>query len=253
MPIFGLGLHVIVALYFAVHAIRHGQNMSWLFVLFAFPGLGSVVYFAAVYWPEMRHSRGGAQAKRVLTNLVDPNRALREARHAYEMVATVDNRLKLAAALLDTGDSAEALQLYTEAATGPFAHDPALLSGMARAQFATGNPAGAVSSLETLFNARPEQRRQAMQSLLYARALAACGAAGTREAFEAALVQAGDAEPKCQYADWLAARSDSADQVRARALYEEIVKDSRHWHNSHSKAINREWLRRAKAALSQGA
>jgi len=37
MPYFGIGLHVIVAIYFAVHAIRSRQNFYWLFILFAFP------------------------------------------------------------------------------------------------------------------------------------------------------------------------------------------------------------------------
>lgn len=57
MPFLGIGFHVIVALFFAVHVVRNNQNMYWLFILFAFPLLGSVVYFFAIYLPEMRHSR----------------------------------------------------------------------------------------------------------------------------------------------------------------------------------------------------
>lgn len=37
MPIAGLGLHFIIALVCAVHAIRSQQPMYWLFILFAFP------------------------------------------------------------------------------------------------------------------------------------------------------------------------------------------------------------------------
>lgn len=43
MPFAGLGLHVILALICAVHAIRTRQNMYWLFILFGFPLLGSLV------------------------------------------------------------------------------------------------------------------------------------------------------------------------------------------------------------------
>jgi hypothetical protein len=44
MPIVGLGLHLLIALFFAVHAVRSGQQLFWLFILFSFPLLGSVVY-----------------------------------------------------------------------------------------------------------------------------------------------------------------------------------------------------------------
>lgn len=43
MPIIGLGLHVLIAIYFAAHAVRTGQDKYWLWILFAFPLLGSLV------------------------------------------------------------------------------------------------------------------------------------------------------------------------------------------------------------------
>ena len=45
MPYIGIGLHVLAAIYFAVHAIRSGQSLYWLILLFSFPLLGSIVYF----------------------------------------------------------------------------------------------------------------------------------------------------------------------------------------------------------------
>ena len=48
---FGIGLHVFVAIFFAVHAMRNNQGIYWLFILFAFPLLGSVVYFVAIGIP----------------------------------------------------------------------------------------------------------------------------------------------------------------------------------------------------------
>ena len=43
MPIFGLGLHILIAIFFAIHAIRTGREMYWLLILFMFPLLGSIV------------------------------------------------------------------------------------------------------------------------------------------------------------------------------------------------------------------
>jgi hypothetical protein len=250
MP-FGIGLHVLVALFFAIHAIRSRQNMYWIMILFVFPLLGSVVYFFAIYLPEFKSSRGVRVAAKTLVNMVDPARELRAAERAFEMTPTVNNRIWLATALLDAGSPEAALEQYQQAANGPFASDPALLSGMARAQMEVGQSGAVVQTLEKLFAAHPQRRQQPGPALLYARGLAACGSGNTREAFEAALVVADGPEAKCFYADWLRERAEDADRARARALYEEVVCDSRHWDNRHSKSLNRQWLQHARQALQE--
>jgi len=248
MPIFGISLHVIVALFFAVHAVRTQQNMYWLLILFLFPGIGSAVYFFAVYLPGLRQSHGARAATRALSQLVDPNRAVREARTDFDRAPTVAHRMRLAAALLDAGHAADALTHYQAAASGPFASDQALLQGLARAQFATGDTPGTRETLERLFAAHPFVRQQPEPALLYARTLAALDAPQTRAAFETALASARDAEPRCRYADWLAAQPDDADRQRARALYTEILHDAKHWPR-HALEHNGEWVQRARAAL----
>jgi len=250
MPILGISLHVIIALFFAVHAVRNQQNMYWLLILFLFPAIGSAVYFFAIYLPALRQSRGGRTATRALSQLVDPNRAVREARTNFDRAPTVAHRMRLAAALLDAGNANEAGTHYLAAASGPFSSDPALLDGLARAQFANGDASAAQQTLEKLFAVQPLARKQPEPALLYAKALAATGAADTRAAFEVALASARDAEPRCLYADWLAARPDEADRLRARELYAEIVHDARHWPR-HARDHNSEWLQRARAALSR--
>jgi hypothetical protein len=249
MPVLGVGFHILVAIYFGIHAVRHGQNMYWLILLFAFPLLGSVVYFFAVYLPMLRGSRQVHAASRAITQALDPGRSLREARLAVERTPTVGNRMRLAQALLETGQTAEALTLYEEAASGPFATDPAALRGLAEAQFACGRAHECAVTLEKLFAAHTESRRQPALALLLAQALAAQGAASTRDAFEFALTVAGDPEPKCRYADWLRAQGQPADVARARALYDEIVSDARFW-PKYARNVNREWLQRAQAGLA---
>lgn len=246
MPVFGIGLHVLVAIYFAIHAIRRGRELYWLFILFAFPLLGSIVYFFVAYLPELRESRGVRKAGQAMVSALDPRRALREASQAYELTPTVNNRLRLADALLDAGDAAAALTHYREAAQGPFAKDPLVLRGLARCQLAADLPQEAVASLESLYADDKDARRHPDAALLYARALAAAGDVAARGAFEVALAVATDAEPKCRYADWLTAQGSTEDYQQAQALYREIVKDSRHWHR-HAKAHNAEWLRRARS------
>ncbi|RQH02792.1 tetratricopeptide repeat protein [Paraburkholderia dinghuensis] len=250
MRFFGISLYVIIALFFAVHAIRTRQNMYWMLILFLFPGLGSLVYFFAIYLPSLRESRGARSATRAISQIVDPNRAVREARNDFDRAPTVAHRMRLGAALLDAGKAAEALEHYQAAAVGPFSTDPALLEGLARAQFATGDASAAQVTLEKLFAAHPIARRQPVPALLYARALATMSAPGTRAAFETALASASDAAPRCLFADWLMAQPDDADRRRARELYAEIVHDAKHWPR-HAREHNSEWLQRAQAGLSR--
>lgn len=249
MPYLGIGFHVIVAMYFAVHAVRSRQNIYWLLILFAFPMLGSLVYFFAIYLPSLRQSRGARSAARTITRLVDPNRAVREARSDFDRAPTVEHRMRLGAALLAAGNASEALEHYQAAASGPFATDPALLLGLARAQFAIGDHAAADATLSSLFATSPQARQQPEPALLHARTLATLDAPGTRAAFEQALACASDAAPRCLYADWLAGQTDEADRRLASSLYAEIVHDARHWPR-HAREHNREWLQRAHAALA---
>lgn len=249
MPILGVGLHLIVALFFGIHAIRRGENLYWLMILFAFPLLGSIAYFFAVYMPEVRHSRGVRAAGKLVVKAVDPGRELRFAREAFERTPTVDNRLRLAQALFDAGDIGTARQHFEAAAQGPFAEDLAVVQGLVSAQLATDDGAAALRVLDIFFAAQPARRTHPELSLAFARACALAGDARAADAFEVALRTASGPETKCRYADWLVGQGDA---VRANALYRDVVKDSAHWH-SHARSINREWLRRAQSALAQGA
>ncbi len=249
MPYFGIGLNVIVALCFAVHAVRHRQNIYWLFVLFAFPALGSLVYFFAVFLPGLRQSRGAYVAARAITQFVDPDRAVRESRAAFDNAPTVANRMRLGAALMEAGNVQEAMQHYEAAANGPFANDPAVLLGLARAQFAMNRYQAADTALANLFAAHRQMRHQAQSALLYARTRAALDAPDARAAFETALACASDAAPRCLFADWLAAQPQEADHRRAAALYRDILQDGKHWPR-HAREHNREWLQRSETALA---
>jgi hypothetical protein len=249
MPFLGIGgLHVIVAIYFAIHVIRQGREMYWLFILFAFPLLGSIVYFFAIYLPSIRHHRHTRTAQRMIQQVVDPGRELRDARHAFDLTPTGNNRARLAAALLATGSAAEAIEHYKACLSGPFANDPKFLTGYAEACLAGGRYEECRQALERLFAEHADLRRQPQPALLYARSLAALSTPAAREAFENALDNANDAEPKSRYAEWLQQQPGADDQLRARQLYEEIIRDSRHWHR-HAKQVNKEWLRKAQAAV----
>ncbi|WP_426189973.1 hypothetical protein [Massilia sp. DWR3-1-1] len=158
MPFLGLGLHVIVALFFAIHAVRTGRELYWLLILFMFPLLGSVVYFAVVFLPDARLQRGLARATGAIDRAVQPGRPVREARAAFALAPTAANRVSLATALLDTGEAdaiAEAVDHYDACLAGPFAGDAELQLGAARARLANAQPGEAIGILVTVRAAQP--------------------------------------------------------------------------------------------------
>ena len=245
MPLVGF-VHLAMAAFFAVHAIRSGQPIYWLFVLFAFPLLGSIVYFFAIYMPNARNTRGGMRAARAVQALVDPNRDLREAELELDRTPTAYNRSRLGAALLAKGRLDEAVEQYAQAASGPYANDVSFLKGLTSAQLAAGRPGDAAATLARLFAAHPEQK-QGDLALAHAEALAGAGSDQAAGAFEAVVAQNASTEAQCKYGVFLLGCGNVAG---ARQAFENVLRDAARGHH-HSRELNREWIDRASLELKR--
>ncbi|GAB3379928.1 tetratricopeptide repeat protein [Lysobacter fragariae] len=203
MPFLGLGLHMVIAIFFAMHAIRSGQDRYWLFILFAFPGVGSLVYALMVWLPEMRYSRHGHALVRGVKQVLDPTRELRAAQDAFELTATTDNRLRLADALLGCGRASEAVPQYQAALSGIHKDDPDIQVRLARALLESGHATHSRELLDELIRKRPDFRSQDGH-VTYARAVAAEGnRAKAREEFETLLGYASGFDAHARYAETL--------------------------------------------------
>lgn len=245
MPFLAI-LHVAIAIYFAVHAVRTGRNTVWLFVLLSFPFLGSLVYLFAEFLPEQRHSRLGRRAGAALRQIIDPQRELREARLALEQTPSMGNRLRLAQALLEADQAGEALPHFQACAQGVFAHDAAALSGLARCQAAAGQEAAAVASLRRLFADQPA-RYSGDLALLMARLLAVVHPEEAEAAFEVALRTHSGIETNSAWGQFLLASNRKAE---ARPVLEQVLKDAR-LSSAHARDVNRHAIAAAEAALDQ--
>jgi hypothetical protein len=220
MPILGLGLHVIVALCFAMHAVRTGQDRYWLMILFAFPGLGSLVYALMIWLPEMRYSRHGRQLVRGVKQVLDPTHELRAAQDAFEVTATIDNRLRLADALLASGRASEAVPQYQACLRGIHTDDPDIQVRLARALLESGHATAARELLDELIRKRPDYRSQDGH-IIYARAIAAEGnRPKAREEFEALIGYASGFAAHARYAEVLQGWGDVA---QARGICEQAL------------------------------
>ncbi|QTN21480.1 hypothetical protein HZ992_14935 [Rhizobacter sp. AJA081-3] len=244
MPFAGLGLHVVIAILCAIHAIRTRQQMYWLFILFAFPLLGSLVYFFAVYMPNSRLERGAMKAVSAAVKAIDPTREVREARVAFADAPTAQNQMRLAAALLEVGEAAEAAQQYQSCLQGPFASDPDIRIGAARSFVECQRYADALRYLEPLRAERPEFRAESV-SLLLARSYAGTSRGSeARAEFESAIAKFGTYESRAEYAIWAYAMGDTGTAERLAA---ELEKISSRW-NSLTRELNEPVTRRLAAA-----
>jgi hypothetical protein len=128
--------------------------------------------------------------------------------------------------------------IYREALTGPFAQDPALLAGLARAQFECGEAQAALGTLETLRDAEPHLRMPEAH-LTYARALEAAGR--TREAlseYEAVSAYYPGAEARARWAMLLETLGRAPE---ARERWNEILAGAR-IAPSFARRAQREWI-----------
>lgn len=248
MAIFGIGLHVLVALFFAVHAVRSGQATYWLFILFAFPGLGSVVYFFAVFLPSSRLQRHAGKALKSAVKVLDPTRELREAADAFAYTPTAQNQMRLAAAQLEAGQVDAAVQSYEACLHGPFASDLEMRFNAARACLAAGRAAQALGHLDFIATQSADFRPQETQ-LLRARALAAHGdQAGARAQFEAVRARFGGFDVTAEYAIWALEQGDAP---LAQALQDELQQIMSRWHRG-MRDVHGDALKRLAQAQKRG-
>ncbi len=203
-----------------VHVVRTRRELYWLFIIMMFPLLGCGVYFAAVILPELRDSRTAHDALGKVQRAIDPDRDLRRRSEELDTADTVENRKALAEEHMRRGDLADAIRLYRSALTGIHRDDPAILMGLARAQFGSGDAAGCIGTLERLTAANP-RFQSADGHLLYARALEAQDRViDALNAYHAVAAYFPGGEAKCRYALLLKRQGHHAE---ARTLFQDVV------------------------------
>ena len=247
MHIAGIGLHVIIALFFAVHAVRTGQNNYWLFILFAFPGLGSVVYFFAIFLPNSRLQRHARQLANNAVKALDPTREVREAQAAYDYSPTAQHEIRLAHALLAVGDAQRSLQHFEAAMKGPFATDQDIRWGAAQAAYDAGQPQAALQYLKSIAQTDVNYRVEPV-GLLIAKSYAMQGDQDmARKSFDFVREQSGGFDVIAEYAIWAAERGEWA---LARQLKADADKAMTHW-SGQQRLLNKHMLQRLKTAFAK--
>ncbi|WP_426104453.1 hypothetical protein [Massilia sp. TSP1-1-2] len=245
MPIAGLGLHFIIALFFAIHAVRSGRELYWLILLFSFPLLGSLVYFLAIFLPQSRLERTLGKAGKTVVAALNPGRALREAQQAFDLTPTAHNQTRLAKAMLEAGMHAQAVAQFDACLAGPFANDPDIIFDAAQARLANGQHDGAIAALLGLQQGKPSFRTEQV-SVLLARAYAAAGMhAQAGQEFATTVQRFTGIEARVEYALWALSRREA---VVAQEQIRELAHSRKHM-NKYTRSLHDDMFKRLDSAV----
>lgn len=244
--IYGVGVHVIIALFFAIHAVRNGLQLFWLWILFVFPFLGSVVYFFAIFLPNSRLEATMRSGSKEMFKALNPGKELRDARHAYDLTPSIGNQMRVAHALSGAGKSTEAAQEFDACLERAPIADLDVRLAAAHAKFNDGQAEQAVSLLREIRTQNPDFRVQDV-TLLSARALGAIGQVEpARAQFEYLVKNFGNIEARVEYSIWLVMQQDF---VRAKEMKADIDQTVKHW-NKHAKHLNKPLIKKLNDAFN---
>lgn len=229
-----------------LHAWRTGREWWWFILILSVPLFGPLLYIFLEIQPLAGLPGRGRLGASLWRDLIPAPWRLPGLRRALEGADTVENRVRLAEALGEAGQWAEASEIYEGCLREPFRDDPFLCLGYARTRFAAGDPIGTLASLDRI-DLSGTREKLPDRLLLRARALAATGDPERAEiVFQQALEHASGEEARFQYAAFLESRSRPAE---AAALYRQILQDVR-WHASLYRRANRPWIQSAKKRLA---
>ena len=229
-----------------VHVIKTGRNTLWIWAIALLPGVGAIAYVAAEILPEIFGGTTARRARSGVRRLLDPDGALRRASVEVEVSGNVDARRRLADELFERGQFDAAIDVYRGGLKGIFEHDPTLLPGLARAQFAKQDFTAARATLEQLWQHNPDFKSADAQ-LLHARTLEAQDSLDEAERVYAAMAPGyPGAEARLRYGLLLKRRGKSSE---AHRVLKDLL-DGAQLGPAHYRRAQAQWLERARRELS---
>lgn len=228
-----------------VHCIKTGRNTIWVWVLALLSYAGVIAYVVVELLPELLRSRAVQRAGKSVRGALNPEADLRRYENMARLSGDVASRQRYADELVRHGRAAEAIEEYRQILTGLYEHDPNLMLGLARAQFANDDPKAARETLDDLIRFNPDFRSPEGH-LLYARSLE--GEGNIEKALDEYKVLASyypGAEAAVRYAKLLRSQGQHDE---ARKVVRELLDQAR-IAPAHYRRAQREWLTTAERLL----
>lgn len=246
MTVLGALLFIIQA-GFAIHVIRSGREIYWIYIIMFIPAIGCLLYFFTQVLPDSRNSYSARKAGNNLLKTVDPQRELRKRKDELDIADTVENRLKLADEYIASGSYDEAIPLLQKSLNTTNENDPYILLKLAEAQFGDEDYSRAIDTLDLLIRENPDFQSPDGH-LLYARSLE--GSGKTEQALKEYEVLAASypgEEARIRYALLLQQENQP---TRANEVFSDILTRARRAPKYYTKK-EKQWINMAKQGLKQ--
>jgi hypothetical protein len=245
MPILVV-LSLVLQIACAIHVVRSGRQLYWIWILLIGSYLGVLVYVITAVIPDLRNDPRSRSAARQVLHSIDPERRRRQMKQRLEMADTVDNRRALAEESLRMGDFANATELYRSILKGMYATDASFLLGLAQSQAESADFTGARETLDRLFESNPGFRSNDAE-LLRARVLQSQGEIDAAlDCYRALSTSYAGEEARFRYGSLL---KDRGHFTEAREIFSDMLKRARNAPRYYKKK-EKLWLESAQRELA---
>lgn len=219
-------LTIIVQIICVMHVVRTGREKWWILLIVFLPVIGMAAYFLIEVLPDMQGDRRVRYVRKVASNTLDPNKDIRAAREALEIADTVANRTKLANALAQRGDYAEAIHEYEAALSRPGGNDDRIRFKYVEVLFEAGQGKIALSEINRLSPVNNIADKDS-RCLLKARILDFLDRKDEAAIlYEDVIDRYAGIEARCRYAAMLI---EQGEDLKAREQLREVEKITRRW------------------------
>lgn len=223
MTILG-ALLFLIQLGFAIHVVKTGREVFWVYIIMFLPGIGIALYFFTQLLPDSRNDPNVRKASKKLLKAVDPQRDLRKRKDRLEIADTVENRLKLADEYIEAEQFGEAIPLLEKSLQTTHENDPYIMLKLAQAQFGLEQYQACINTLDKLIEENPNFQSHDGH-LLYARSHEALGnTEKALEEYEALSTSFPGEEARYRYAQLL---EENGKSDQAQTVYQQILTRSK--------------------------
>lgn len=153
MPVIGLALIIQIAL--AIHVVRSGREIYWIYIIMFIPVIGAGLYIFTQVLPDLQQSRTVHTATNSLIKALDPQRELRKRKQQLQIANTLENKLKLADECQEAKMFEDAIELYQSCLKGVGEGDADTMLKLAHAYYGNQSYKETLETLDQLIQLNP--------------------------------------------------------------------------------------------------
>lgn len=116
-------LPYLLDLLLVIHMFKNNKPFIWLWLLVFLPYIGGLAYIILILIPDVIHGKAIHEVGRTVSNIVQPDKKIKEAEDLLKRQDTIGNRIRLADLYKECGIYEKALSFYEESLTGPYKND----------------------------------------------------------------------------------------------------------------------------------